>query len=36
MSKTSAKARYVHFMEFHDWAKSKYPNWRIKKKKVRQ
>jgi len=33
MSKTSAKQRYTAFTEWHNWAKSKYPAFRTKKKK---
>ena len=32
MSKTSAKQRYTAFTEWHEWAKSKYPSFRVKKK----
>ena len=34
MSKTSAKQRYTVFTEWHEWAKSKYPSFRVKKKKT--
>ena len=33
MSKTSAKQRYTAFTEWHNWAKTKYPAFRTKKKK---
>jgi len=33
MSKTSAKQRYTAFTEWHNWAKSQYPAFRVKKKK---
>lgn len=33
MSKTSARQRYQAFQEWHAWAKTKYPSFRIKKKK---
>jgi len=33
MSKMSAKTRYESFMEWHQWAKTKYPTMRVKKKK---
>lgn len=36
MSKTSAKQRYQAFTEWHEWAKTKYPSFRKKKKKVAQ
>ena len=36
MSKTSAKQRYVAFTEWHNWAKTKYPAFRTKKKKAAQ
>ena len=36
MSKTSAKQRYQAFQEWHNWAKTKYPSFRAKKKKVAQ
>ena len=38
MSNTSAKQRYIAFTEWHEWAKSKYPNFRkaTKKKKPAQ
>ena len=32
MSKVSAKQRYESFQEWHVWAKSKYPSFRVKKK----
>ena len=34
MSRTSAKQRYQAFQEWHAWAKSQYPSFRVKKKKV--
>jgi hypothetical protein len=34
MSKTSAKQRYEAFTEWHEWAKTKYPSFRVKKKKA--
>lgn len=34
MSKMSAKTRYEAFTEWHAWAKTKYPAFRTKKKKV--
>jgi hypothetical protein len=34
MSKTSAKQRYTAFTEWHAWAKTKYPSFRVKKKKT--
>ena len=34
MSKMSAKTRYEAFTEWHQWAKTKYPAFRTKKKKV--
>ena len=36
MSKTSAKQRYMAFTEWHNWAKTKYPAFRAKKKKKTQ
>jgi hypothetical protein len=33
MSNTSAKQRYTAFTEWHEWAKSKYPNFRKATKK---
>jgi hypothetical protein len=36
MSKMSAKQRYTTFTEWHEWAKSKYPSFRKKKKKSPQ
>ena len=33
MSKTSAKQRYTAFTEWHNWAKTKYPNFKVKKVK---
>ena len=36
MSKTSAKQRYESFQEWHAWAKTKYPSFRVKKKKQAQ
>jgi hypothetical protein len=36
MSKTSAKQRYEAFQEWHVWAKTKYPSFRVKKKKPAQ
>ena len=33
MSKTSARQRYKAFTEWHEWAKTKYPSFRVKKKK---
>jgi len=33
MSKTSAKQRYTAFTEWHNWAKTKYPSFRVTKKK---
>tara|TARA_R110000772_G_scaffold10499_1_gene33430 strand:- start:1914 stop:2054 length:141 start_codon:yes stop_codon:yes gene_type:complete len=33
MSTTSAKQRYETFTEWHNWAKSKYPNFRAASKK---
>ena len=36
MSKTSAKQRYIAFTEWHNWAKSKYPSFKVKKKKLQQ
>ena len=33
MSKTSSKQRYIAFTEWHNWAKSQYPAFRVKKKK---
>ena len=36
MSKISAKQRYQSFQEWHAWAKTKYPSFRQKKKKVVQ
>jgi len=33
MSKTSARQRYQAFTEWHEWAKTKYPAFRVKKKK---
>lgn len=34
MSKISAKQRYETFTEWHAWAKSQYPAFRVKKKKA--
>ena len=34
MSKMSAKTRYEAFQEWHQWAKTKYPAFRVKKKKA--
>jgi len=34
MSKISAKTRYESFMEWHKWAKTKYPSMNVKKKKA--
>ena len=31
MSKMSAKQRYETFTEWHNWAKTKYPSFRVKK-----
>lgn len=36
MSKTSARQRYQAFQEWHAWAKTKYPNFRVKKVKPQQ
>jgi len=36
MSKTSAKQRYTVFTEWHEWAKTQYPAFRVKKKKPAQ
>jgi len=36
MSKTRAKARYEAFTEWHAWAKTQYPSFRVKKKKPQQ
>jgi len=36
MSNTSAKQRYVAFTEWHNWAKTQYPSFRTKKRKVSQ
>ena len=36
MSKTSAKQRYQSFQEWHAWAKTKYPSFRVKKVKPKQ
>ena len=36
MSKISAKQRYQSFTEWHNWAKSTYPSFKNKKKKVAQ
>lgn len=36
MSKMSAKQRYTAFTEWHEWAKSKYPSFRTKKRKQNQ
>lgn len=36
MSKTSPKSRYEAFTEWHAWAKTQYPNFRIKKKKKQE
>jgi hypothetical protein len=33
MSQTSAKQRYETFQEWHQWAKSKYPNFKAASKK---
>ena len=33
MSSTSAKQRYIAFTEWHNWAKTQYPSFRVKKKK---
>ena len=34
MSTTSAKQRYIAFTEWHNWAKTKYPELRKKKKTI--
>ena len=34
MSKMSAKSRYEAFQEWHQWAKTKYPAFRAKRKKA--
>lgn len=36
MSKMSARQRYMAFTEWHNWAKTKYPSFRVKKKKPQQ
>lgn len=36
MSTTSAKQRYQAFTEWHNWAKTQYPSFKNKKKKVAQ
>ena len=36
MSNTSANQRYETFTEWHAWAKTQYPNFRIKKKKKQE
>ncbi len=33
MSSTSAKQRYIAFTEWHNWAKTQYPAFRVKKVK---
>tara|TARA_R110001606_G_C14904008_1_gene594381 strand:+ start:115 stop:249 length:135 start_codon:yes stop_codon:yes gene_type:complete len=35
MSKTSAKQRYEAFTEWHEWAKTKYPSFKVKKHKIK-
>ena len=36
MSKNSPRQNYTQFVVWHEWAKSKYPAFRTKKKKASQ